>query len=112
MKKRLCEINKEKNKLEVKIENLILDEAFLSNYETKVLKIIKKDKKVLFLSSLLENHNIDINYIKFALFQIRCIVISLETKEELHNLDFNEDLFSNIINYLLHYNDSEIKVNL
>ena len=61
---------------------------------------------------MLENENIDINYIKFALMQIRCIICQLTSKKELQINDFDEDLISNILNFLINYDDNEIKVNL
>ncbi len=59
---------------------------------------------------MLENEDLDINYLKFSLMQIRCIVSSLEDKSVLLERGFNEDLCSMIINYLLNNNDIEVKV--
>jgi hypothetical protein len=63
-----------------------------------------------YLSKMLENENLDINYLKFSLMHIRCIVSGLEDKGDLTEKGFTEELCLTIINYLLYNNDIEVKV--
>lgn len=63
-----------------------------------------------YLTSLLESNIEDINYIKFSIFKIRCMVAMADNKDDLEKAGFNEDTCNVILNYLIKFKDNEIKV--